>query len=1001
MVWDSESAMVPAEWERLSPEPALPPELCSAGRSVEQELENGSLPMIGPLLGLRRAMWVPIERRGRLQGVLLAGSRSKHGELPKELFECAADRLALALELEEEQQRSRERQGDLSMTMQMLGSLSGGMSGATSLSASHQAGENRSPNAAGAEALLGEVVESCTASGTTGRGLGAIFAGIGAVPEDSDGRELLTARRAAEFRWKSGDSVWSSAMENAPAEEVWRRAMETRRTASGSPDLHGMRDKVEHIVAVPLQAEGKLVGVLAAGFAGAKFSPPMVERVELRARVAAIALGIWKRNAKETRQEAWRKTLLDRSGAATILLERSGRIAALNAGALSLLNAGLARESGDGADKVGQPLMAIFQASDQSRMGAWCELLLSGKDERSSEHRGGPQELPEAVLGNGARVRVRPAMPVGGPYAVVVLEKWRDAEMRSVDSHAERELQGVLEWLEEGVILFDAEENVRALNTRFLQMTGLSGSDAADLGTLEGLIFKLSERVAEPWSFSQRWRNLARGIDGGIREELELVKPAARILQRMARPILDGNGRRIGRVEIYRDLTARGGFQSKMLRTEKLAALGQLITAVAHELNNPLTSIVGYSQRLLETGLNSVSADEKRQVRQIFEEAERAAAILRQLLLNAHQSTPQLRAVSLNQLVLQGVDLQRVTLAQENIRVEMDLDANSPLVYGDAGQLQQVLMNLTGNARQALEQTGKGGTIRIRTKQIGTQRVLLEIADNGPGIPAENLGRIFDPFFTTKPAGSGTGLGLAIVMGIIQEHGGHVNVASPPNSGAIFSIALRSANAESQLDQPLKTGVAAGSGTTRGGHFSGYGALPESAGLLRTYLGGTLTSKAMTDEVLRSSKPMSLRPGAGRGNRRILVVEDEPTVARLIADVLEDEGFCVEVLLDGKEALKQAERETYDLVVCDMKMPGLDGQHFYKALVQKGNSLSERFLFVTGDVVSVHTHDFLEMHGVPHVAKPFRMEELKEKVHGLLERGLHVKSRAAEGRENG
>jgi two-component system NtrC family sensor kinase len=133
---------------------------------------------------------------------------------------------------------------------------------------------------------------------------------------------------------------------------------------------------------------------------------------------------------------------------------------------------------------------------------------------------------------------------------------------------------------------------------------------------------------------------------------------------------------------------------------------------------------------------------------------------------------------------------------------------------------------------------------------------------------------------------------------------------------------------------------------------------------------------------------------------RILVVEDEPTVARLIADVLEDEGFRVDVVLDGREALKQATREIYDLVVCDMKMPGLDGRQFYRALTQSGNSLSERFLFVTGDTVSLHTHEFLESHGLPHVAKPFRMEELKDRVRGLLHREASRAANAAESRNN-
>ena len=131
-------------------------------------------------------------------------------------------------------------------------------------------------------------------------------------------------------------------------------------------------------------------------------------------------------------------------------------------------------------------------------------------------------------------------------------------------------------------------------------------------------------------------------------------------------------------------------------------------------------------------------------------------------------------------------------------------------------------------------------------------------------------------------------------------------------------------------------------------------------------------------------------PEHERGNgARVLVVEDEPTVARLIADVLEDEGMRVEILMDGREALDRASRQTFDLVICDMKMPGLDGQHFYKSLEHSGNPLRKRFLFVTGDVIAAHTREFLERNKLPHVAKPFRVEELTEKVHGVLATTAH------------
>jgi CheY-like chemotaxis protein len=287
--------------------------------------------------------------------------------------------------------------------------------------------------------------------------------------------------------------------------------------------------------------------------------------------------------------------------------------------------------------------------------------------------------------------------------------------------------------------------------------------------------------------------------------------------------------------------------------------------------------------------------------------------------------------------------------------VELDLDPVLPFVQGDAGQLQQVLMNLIGNARHAIQEQGKGGTIRVKTKRLAERRVLLEVGDDGPGIPQAIQARIFDPFFTTKPAGVGTGLGLAIVLGIVREHGGRLHLTSNLGQGTVFSIELPTM---ATVEMPLPaTGIAA-SPRPR------LESLPVAEALGTAHAGAVL--------------------GAWVGVR-VLVLEDEPTVARLIADVLEDEGLRVDVLLDAREALDRAAREKYALVICDMKMPELDGEHFYQALARSKNPLRERFLFVTGDVLAARTRDFLERNHLPHVAKPFRVEELTEKIRGVLE----------------
>jgi two-component system NtrC family sensor kinase len=359
---------------------------------------------------------------------------------------------------------------------------------------------------------------------------------------------------------------------------------------------------------------------------------------------------------------------------------------------------------------------------------------------------------------------------------------------------------------------------------------------------------------------------------------------------------------------------------------------------------------MGYAHRLLARQDLPGRTEE---VRQIYQEAERAGTILRQLLLNARETLPERRPVSLNQIVHGVMDLQRFSLTAEKISVEIDLAPALPFVQGDPGHLQQVLMNLMGNARQALEQQEEGGTIRLRTKRIGDRRVLLEVADNGPGIPQAILARIFDPFFTTKPAGVGTGLGLAIVLSVVREHGGQVHVLSPPQGGAVFQIEFPVA-AEAVQDEAV--------GFTLPPRKS---SLPEAA------------------EAASRGNRLAPAHETGKG-ARVLVVEDEPTVARLIADVLEDEGMHVDVLLDGREALARAAGQSFDLVICDMKMPGLDGQHFYKSLERSGNPLRKRFLFVTGDTMAAHTREFLERNHLPHVAKPFRVEELTEKVRSVL-----------------
>ncbi len=928
-VWDRGHPQSQQEWAHLSVEPPLPDELLRRGETVDQDLRAfPSNPILGPLVGLGHALWVPIYRKEHLKGIILAGSSGKPSAISRDRVESVAAELALALGLEEEQRFVRMRKDDLLLVRRLFA---------------------QQTTATSPDAFLSSLVESCT--GTLGNvdGPRATFAAVGALCRQ---RENSSERFPIEFPWRSGHDSWTHAIESEPLAGTWRSALEARRVVGSEPRTGHAGGSVTRVVAFPLESDQELLGTLVVGLPAGAASLATLDRLELRALLASAALQRRKRKEEESLLADWPRALLDCLREPVLLLDESGRITAASRGARELTGTAFGNESPRPAGlPAPEPFSQLFRGHHQAQIQTW---LRAGIDRETDAPRAN-HGASRAELHNGVAVRLSLAPAVPGQPKVVLLEPLPTRDSLGDAGLAGIELQNVIEWVEEGVVLFDAQNNIREMNTRFQQIAGLAPEESGKINTLEALIARLKDYAAQPAAFMERWRELARGIEGGVREELQMKGPSPRILERAARPILDPIGRLLGRVEIYRDLTAQRVFHSKLLQTEKLASLGQMVSGVAHELSNPLTSIMGYAHRLLARQERSGSNEE---VRQIFQEAERASAILQQLLLNARETLPERRLMSLNQIVHRAMDLQRFSLAAEKVRVEIDLEPALPLVQGDPGHLQQVLMNLVGNARQAIEHHGQGGTIRLRTKRIGERRVLLEVADNGPGISPAILARIFDPFFTTKPVGVGTGLGLAIVLSVVREHGGQVHVLTPPQGGAIFQVELPSA-AETAQDEAFGSPL----------------------------LQSNILLPAPTQVAGRENR---FAPAFESANApRVLVVEDEPTVARLIADVLEDEGMHVEVLLDGREALDRAARQTFDLVICDMKMPGLDGQHFYKSLERSGNPLREKFLFVTGDIVAAHTREFLERHHLPHVAKPFRVEELTEKVRAVL--GIEVR----------
>ena len=380
---------------------------------------------------------------------------------------------------------------------------------------------------------------------------------------------------------------------------------------------------------------------------------------------------------------------------------------------------------------------------------------------------------------------------------------------------------------------------------------------------------------------------------------------------------------------VLRDVTERKRLDDQgrelyqqLLQSEKLAALGQTVSGVAHELNNPLATILASAERLAKQPVDPAI---RRGLETILGEAERSARIVRNLLTFARKRHTTRAMVDVNQIVRDTLALRQYEQGSHNIAVVEALAGGLPPVFADPHQVQQVLLNLVINAEQAMLGAHGRGTLVIRTWQDPDHDVVvIEVNDDGPGVPEEAAAKIFDPFFTTKSAGQGTGLGLTVACAIVQEHGGRLTVKSGSTQGASFFVELPT--------------------------------------------GGT-------GHVASPRAPEMVAPDAGIG-LRVLVAEDEAALAGAVAEGLREAGFVVELAKDGQEAFDLVSARPFDVIVCDLRMPRMDGPTFYRAIAAREPALSRRVIFVTGDVAGTEAGRFLEASGCRWLPKPFRLADL-------------------------
>ena len=419
-------------------------------------------------------------------------------------------------------------------------------------------------------------------------------------------------------------------------------------------------------------------------------------------------------------------------------------------------------------------------------------------------------------------------------------------------------------------------------------------------------------------------------------EEVSLPRMEG-VFQISVSPWYDKNNRIAGSIHVAKDISNEKLLQQQLIQSEKLSAIGELISGVAHELNNPLTGVMGYSQLLqMRRDLDDRT---KENLLKISDLALRCRKIVQNLLSFARKQKPERTLTDINDILEMTIELRSYELQVNNIEIRRELDPSLPKTIADAQQLQQVFLNVVTNAEQAmLEAHGKGRLI-VRTRtDAQNEFIVVEIIDDGPGIPENYLTRIFDPFFTTKEVGKGTGLGLSISYGMIKEHGGNIYARSRPGEGATFIIEL-----------PVIT-------------------------LLQDEAGAS-----------QSPEPQEQQFENLVRGKRVLVVDDEKYILDFFVEVFQSLPMIVDTADNGRAAMLRMKATDYDLVITDYRMPQMSGKELFQWIKENRPHLASRIIFVTGDTVSIETRSFFEDNHSRYLAKPFKIEEVKDVVQQALE----------------
>ena len=486
--------------------------------------------------------------------------------------------------------------------------------------------------------------------------------------------------------------------------------------------------------------------------------------------------------------------------------------------------------------------------------------------------------------------------------------------------------QAALDSLTDAFIAVDTQTRVFYMNAAGERLTGLSLANAYQR-PLKELLPSWPRQILDMVQQPSWLANQISIEDNGKQSWYEIGLS----------PINDTVGNLLGQVLLIRDVTdrikaeeERHDIETKAQLASRLSTVGQMAAGICHEINNPLTTVIGYSNLLATKDLPE---NVKQELGYIREAGNRVADIIRQLLAFARNVKPMRTMVDINDLLSRTLRLREYQLRLDNIKLTTELAPDLPYAVADSGQLQQVFMNIVLNAETEMKAAHGKGTLMVSTECVD-DTIRISFKDDGPGIPEENLSRIFDPFFTTRKVGEGTGLGLSVCHGIIAEHNGRIYAQSKRGKGATFIVELP-LMIESEIIE-----------------------IPSPA--------------------RRETRQVRTRPGS------ILIIDDDRLLLNFLEQFLTTQGHDVDAVDNAKDALKAFKSKSYNLILMDIRMPDMSGIDLYKLFRQIDKSVGGRVLVITGDILGKPTRAFLARTRVPYIEKPFDTDALMKKIAEIM-----------------